>query len=156
MNKTLGYICSAIFGVSVFLFWWLLHPGALAFQEQNQLFLFTFDYLAERIVVAGGVADYIAEFFTQFNYIQVLGEALMAMLFVIFQRSIARAIGKDEWYLLSFAAPVMMLIYMSDFYVLLSYMVSLIVAVQLCALYRNHQNVILKNHNFYNFSILIV
>ena len=145
MNKTLGYICSAIFGVSVFLFWWLLHPGALAFQEQNQLFLFTFDYLAERIVVAGGVADYIAEFFTQFNYIPVLGEALMAMLFVIFQRSIARAIGKDEWYLLSFAAPVMMLIYMSDFYVLLSYMVSLIVAVQLCALYRNHQNVILAS-----------
>ena len=142
MNKTLGYICSAIFGVSVFLFWWLLHPGALAFQEQNQLFLFTFDYLAERIVVAGGVADYIAEFFTQFNYVPVLGEALMAMLFVIFQRSIARAIGKDEWYLLSFAAPVMMLIYMSDFYVLLSYMVSLIIAVQLCASYRNHPNVI--------------
>lgn len=142
MNKSIQYICSAIFGVSVFLFWWLLHPGAMAFQEQNQLFLFTWDYLAERMVVAGGLADYIAEFITQFNYIPVLGEVLMAILFVIFQRSIARTIGKDEWYLLSFIAPVMMLTYMSDFFVLLSYMVALTIAVQLCALYRKHPNVI--------------
>lgn len=142
MNKSIQYICSAIFGVSVFLFWWLLHPGAMAFHEQNQLFLFTWDYLAERMVVAGGLADYIAEFITQFNYIPVLGEVLIAILFVIFQRSIARTIGKDEWYLLSFIAPVMMLAYMSDFFVLLSYMVALTIAVQLCALYRKHPNVI--------------
>lgn len=142
MNKSIQYICSAILGVSVFLFWWLLHPGALAFQEQNQLFLFTWDYLAERVAVAGGLADYVAEFFTQFNYIPVLGEVLMAILFVIFQRSIAETIGKGEWYLLSFIPPVMMLIYMSDFYVLLSYMVALIISVQLCILYRNHPNVI--------------
>lgn len=114
----------------------------MAFQEQNQLFLFTWDYLAERMVVAGGLADYIAEFITQFNYIPVLGEVLMAILFVIFQRSIARTIGKDEWYLMSFIAPVMMLAYMSDFFVLLSYMVALTIAVQLCALYRKHPNVI--------------
>lgn len=142
MNKSIQYICSAIFGVSVFLFWWLLHPGAMAFHEQNQLFLFTWDYLAERMVVAGGLADYIAEFITQFNYIPVLGEVLIAILFVIFQRSIARTIGKDEWYLLSFIAPVMMLAYMSDFFVLLSYMVALTIAVQLCALYRKHPNLI--------------
>ena len=142
MNKSIQYICSAIFGVSVFLFWWLLHPGAMAFHEQNQLFLFTWDYLAERMVVAGGLADYIAEFITQFNYIPVLGEVLIAILFVIFQRSIARTIGKDEWYLLSFIAPVMMLAYMSDFFVLLSYMVALTIAVQLCASYRKHPNVI--------------
>lgn len=142
MNKSIQDICSAIFGVSVFLFWWLLHPGAMAFHEQNQLFLFTWDYLAERMVVAGGLADYIAEFITQFNYIPVLGEVLIAILFVIFQRSIARTIGKDEWYLLSFIAPVMTLTYMSDFFVLLSYMVALTIAVQLCALYRKHPNVI--------------
>lgn len=138
MNKTLQYVSSAIFGVVVFLFWWLLHPGALAFQEQNQLFLFTWDYFVERLAISGGLADYIAEFFTQFNYLPVLGEAFMAVLFVVFQRSIARAIGKDEWYILSFIAPVMMLIYMTDFYVLLSFMVALIFAVQLCALYNRY------------------
>ena len=110
MNKTLQYIYSTLLGLTVFLFWWLLHPGALAFQEQNQLFLFTWDYFAERIVVSGGLADYIAEFITQFNYIPLLGETLMAILFVIFQRSIARAMGNRQWYLLSFIPPVMMLV----------------------------------------------
>ena len=142
MNKYLQYICSAVLGVAVFLFWWLLHPGALAFQEQNQLFLFTWDYFVERIVVSGGLADYIAEFITQFNYVPLLGEVLMAILFVVFQRSIARVIAKDDWYVLSFIAPVMMLLYMSDFYVLLSFMVALIFALQLCALYNRYPGII--------------
>ena len=142
MNKKLQYISSAIFGVVVFLFWWLLHPGALAFQEQNQLFLFTWDYFVERIAISGGLADYVAEFITQFNYVPFLGEALMAILFVLFQRSISRVIAKDDWYVLSFIAPVMMLIYMSDFYVLLSFMVALIFALQFCALYNRYPGVV--------------
>ena len=142
MNKKLQYISSAFWGVVVFLYWWLLHPGALAFQEQNQLFLFTWDYFLERIVISGGLADYIAEFITQFNYVPLLGEALMALLFVIFQRSIARVIGKDEWYILSFIPPVMMLLYMSDFYVLLCYLVALIFAIQLCAVYNRYPGII--------------
>ncbi len=142
MAKKLQYISSAIMGVVVFLFWSLLHPGALAFQEQNQLFLFTWDYFLERIVISGGLADYIAEFITQFNYVPLLGEALMAILFVVFQRSIARVMANDEWYMLSFIAPVMMLIYMSDFYVLLSFLVALIFALQLCALYNRYPGVI--------------
>ncbi len=134
-NKTLQYIFSAIFGVAAFMFWWLLYPGLLGMQEQNQLFLFTSDYFLERIAVAGGLADYIAEFLTQFNYIPYLGEALMALLLVIFQRSIARLIARDDWYMLSFIVPVMMLIYMGNIYVMLSYLVALMIAVQLCTLY---------------------
>ena len=136
MNKTIKYICSAAFAIVVFLIWWLLYPGLLGLQEQNQLFLFTWDYFIERITVAGGLADYIAEFLTQFNYIPLLGEALMAVLLVIFQRNMARATGRDDWYMLSFIAPVMMLIYMGDIYVMLCYLVALIIAVQICALYR--------------------
>ena len=136
MNRTIKYICSAAFAIVVFLIWWLLYPGLLGLQEQNQLFLFTWDYFIERITVAGGLADYIAEFLTQFNYIPLLGEALMAVLIVIFQRSMARATGRDDWYMLSFIAPVMMLIYMGDIYVMLCYLVALIIAVQICALYR--------------------
>ena len=132
MNKSLQYICSAVFGVAVFLYWTLLYPYALGLQEQNQLFLFTWDYLLERIVIAGGLADYISEFITQFNYVPYLGEFLMAVIFVVFQRSIARAVGRDDLYALSFIPPVMMLIYMGDIYVLLSYLVALIISVQLC------------------------
>ena len=138
MNKTLQYICSAVFGVAVFLCRTLLYPYALGLQEQNQLFLFTWDYLWERIAIAGGLADYISEFITQFNFVSYLGEFLMAVVFVAFQRSIARAVGRDDLYALSFIPPVMMLIYMGDIYVLLSYMTALIFSVQLCICYNKY------------------
>lgn len=142
MNKTLQHISSAVLGIAVFLFWWLFYPYALSFQEQNQLFLFTWDYFSERISLSGGFADYIAEFITQFSYIPYLGEILLAVVFVIFQKAIALSIDRDEWYVLSFVAPVMMLVYMSDIYVMLSYLVALIAAVLLCALYRRHPGLI--------------
>ena len=142
MSKTFQYISSVIFGIAVFLFWHLLHPYALGFQEQNQLFLFTWDFFVERMSVSGGLADYIAEFFTQFSYIPVLGEVLTALLFVAFQLSVALVIGRNEWYALSFVAPVLLLVYMCDIYVMLSFLVALTFTVLLCALYRRHPGLI--------------
>ena len=142
MNKTLQYISSAAFAIAVLLFRLLLYPGAAGFQEQNQLFLFTWDYFVERMSVSGGLADYIAEFITQFSYIPCLGEILLAILLTVFQRSIAMTFDRSEWYALSFVAPVMMLVYMSDIYVMLSFLVALILAVLLCALYRRRPGII--------------
>lgn len=142
MNKTLQNILSFALGLAVFLFWVLLHPYDLGFQEQNQLFLFTWDYFKERMAVCGGLADYIAEFITQFNYVPYLGEALMAIIFIIFQRSIALVVARKEWYVLSFIAPVLMLVYMNDIYVMLCYLVALIIAVLLCALYRKRPGLV--------------
>ena len=137
MNKISQYIFSTVLGLVVFFFWIILHPYDLSFQEQNQLFLFT-----ERIAVCGGLADYIAEFITQFNYIPYLGEALMALLFVIFQIVTAASICRKEWYVLSFITPVMMLVYMNDIYVMLCYLIALIIAVSMCALYRRYPGVL--------------
>lgn len=142
MNKTLQNISSAAFAIAVLLFRLLLYPGAAGFQEQNQLFLFTWDYFVERMSVSGGLADYIAEFITQFSYIPCLGEILLAVLLTVFQRSIALSIDRNEWYALSFVVPVMMLVYMSDIYVMLSFLVALIFAVLLCALYRRRPGII--------------
>ena len=142
MNKTLQNISSVAFAIAVLLFRLLLYPGAAGFQEQNQLFLFTWDYFVERMSVSGGLADYIAEFITQFSYIPCLGEILLAILLTVFQRSIAMSIDRSEWYALSFVAPVMMLVYMSDIYVMLSFLVALILAVLLCALYRRRPGII--------------
>lgn len=136
------HISSAVFGMAVFLFWHLLYPHLLGFQEQNQLFLFTWDFFVERMSVSGGLADYIAEFFTQFSYLPVLGEVLTALLFVVFQLSVALAIGRNDWYALSFVAPVLLLVYMCDIYVMLSFLVALTAAVLLCALYRRCPGVI--------------
>ena len=70
-----------IFALAIFLFWWLAYPHALSYQEQYQLFLWTGDYLVERLSVAGGLADYIGEFLTQFYYIPWLGALILALLF---------------------------------------------------------------------------
>ena len=142
MNKTVRYISSAVFGIAVFLFWHLLYPHVLGFQEQNQLFLFTWDFFVERMSVSGGLADYIAEFFTQFSYIPFLGKVLTALLFVAFQLSLAYAAGRKEWYVLSFVAPVLLLVYMCDIYVMLCYLVALTISVLLCGLYRRYPGVI--------------
>ena len=141
MNKKAQYISSAVFGIAVFLYWWLLYPYVLGFQEQNQLFLFTLDYFLERISVSGGLADYIAEFITQFSYVPVLGEVLIAIMFVAFQKSVALSIGRDDWYVLSFVVPVMMLVFMGDIYVMLSFLIAMTAAVLLCALYRKRKGV---------------
>lgn len=138
MNKYIGHICSALLGIAVFLFWWLCYPYVLGLQEQNQLFLFTWDYFRERIVLSGGFADYIAEFLTQFYYIPCLGSLLLAGLFVLLQKSVLLATGKGNWEVLSFLPPIMLLIYMEDHYVLLSFAVAIVIATLLCALYRHY------------------
>lgn len=142
MTKTLRYICSAAFGTAVFLYWLILCPGMSAFQEQNQLFLFTWDFFVERLSVSGGLADYIAEFITQFSYLPFLGEALVAILLVVFQQSIAASISNKDWYVLSYIPPVMMLVYMNDIFVMLSFLIALIIAVLLCVLYRRHPGIV--------------
>ena len=70
---------SALFGVLVFLFWWLGYPHALSYQEQYQMFLFTNDYFTQRVTVPGGLADYLGEFFVQFYYLKWAGALVLAV-----------------------------------------------------------------------------
>ena len=85
-QRKLSIGLSVLLGVGVFLFWWLWHPEAMSFQEQNQLFLWTEDYLSERLSTSGGLADWLGEFIVQFFYVEWLGALLMALLFVLMQR----------------------------------------------------------------------
>ena len=85
-------IIPLLFALAIYLFWWLAYPHALSYQEQYQLFLFTGDYFLERIGVAGGLADYIGEFITQFHYIPWLGALLLALLFLTLQQLTWRVI----------------------------------------------------------------
>ena len=68
LKKTWKIGLSILFGVAVLLFWGSVYPAHISYQEQFQLFLFDADYWWERIVVPGGLADYIAEYLTQFYY----------------------------------------------------------------------------------------
>lgn len=111
-----------------------LYPQALSYQEQNQLFLFTWDYLGERLALPGGPADWLSEFLVQFFYLRWAGALIMALLAVLLQRAVWRVLGKRN-YLCSFIPPLLLLIYMGDVEVLLSYPVALLLSVWLCPLF---------------------
>lgn len=135
-------LLSLLLWTGVFLFWFLGHPLTLGFQEQNQLFLFTWDYLAQHLSRAGGLAEYIAEFITQFNVITWLGAALLAALLVALQYRVWRAATKrnDGWYPLSFIPPVLMLISMGDIYSMPAHAVAMCMALGCFRMYRKTSN----------------
>ncbi len=123
---------SLLFAVAAVLFWSLPYVSALNYHEQYQLFLWTSDYFSARISVPGGLADYIAELITQFNYLPVLGAILIAALFLLLQRLTwaltKRLGGSNGWYGLSFLPVLVLWVYESDPNVLQSLTIGLIAA----------------------------
>ena len=53
-------LLTLLLGTATFAFWMWLYPQDLSYQEQNQLFLFTWDYLLERLALPGGLADWLS------------------------------------------------------------------------------------------------
>ncbi|MCR5077660.1 MAG: DUF6057 family protein [Prevotella sp.] len=125
---------SLLFGLAVVLFWAVPYVSTLAYQEQYQLFLLTGDYFAERLSVPGGLADYVAEFITQFNYVYVVGAILLGLVFFLLQRLTAvvfrRAGASPASYPLTFVPALLLWAYMGNESVLLSFAVSLLAALE--------------------------
>ena len=127
MKQKLKYTFSLVFGIMVFQFWCLVHPYILTFHEQNQLFLFTADYWAQRIAVAGGFADYLGEFLVQFFFYPAAGAAIVAALLTSIQLlTWALARHYNSSYVLSFLPALLLLALMGDENTLLSYPVSIL------------------------------
>ena len=141
MDRSYRIALTALLGAAVFSFWMWLYPQALNYQEQNQLFLFTWGYLGERLALPGGFADWVSEFLVQLFYVRWAGALVHALLAVLLQLSVwraARCVSKEEnrgLYALSFLPSLLMLVYMGDVEVLLSYPVALIIAVALCPVF---------------------
>jgi hypothetical protein len=116
MVKYCNWGLSVLVGIGMFLFWYVWYPHALSYQEQYQLFLWTWDYFVERVSVPGGFADWLGEFIVQFYYIEWLGALLLALFFVVFGR-------------LAGLIPAALLLWlMGDPSVLLGYAMSIILA----------------------------
>ena len=130
IHKHLQGILSLLFAVAVALFWAFPYRCALSYQEQYQLFLFTPSYFTERISVPGGLADYAAEFITQFYYVYAIGAILLALVFFCLQRLtwvLMRRSGMSQsWYLLSFIPAVALWALMGNENVLLSFAIALL------------------------------
>ncbi|MBR5076545.1 MAG: hypothetical protein IKX28_06025 [Bacteroidales bacterium] len=137
MDRRFRIILTALLGAAAFAFWMWLYPQALNYQEQNQLFLFTRDYLLERLSLPGGGADWLSEALVQLYYCRWAGALVLSVLSVLLQLAVWRAAGKKRsLYALSFVPSLLMLVYMGDVEVLASYPVALLLAVALCPLYE--------------------
>lgn len=150
MIKTWKPLLSLLFGVAVVIFWAVPFVGGLCFQEQYQMFLFDTGYFLERIVLPGGLADYIGEFLVQFYYMPVLGGAIIALLLMGIQAAVwglMKQYGARHdfpGYLLSFLPSIALWCAMGDQNVLLSFVVALFGALVIGWIHNRFHNRLVK------------
>ena len=150
MIKTWKPLLSLLFGVAVVIFWAVPFVGGLCFQEQYQMFLFDTGYFLERIVLPGGLADYISEFLVQFYYMPVLGGAIIALLLIGIQTAVWGLMkqygAKHDFpgYLLSFLPSIALWCAMGDQNVLLSFVVALFGALVMGWIHNQFHNRLVK------------
>ena len=150
MIKTWKPLLSLLFGVAVVIFWAVPYVGGLCFQEQYQMFLFDTGYFLERIVLPGGLADYISEFLVQFYYMPVLGGAIIALLLMGIQTAVwglMKQYGARHdfpGYLLSFLPSIVLWCAMGDQNVLLSFVVALFGALVIGWIHNRFHNRLVK------------
>lgn len=150
MIKTWKPLLSLLFGVAVVIFWAVPFVGGLCFQEQYQMFLFDTGYFLERIVLPGGLADYISEFLVQFYYMPVLGGAIIALLLMSIQAvvwGLMKQYGARHdfpGYLLSFLPSIALWCAMGDQNVLLSFVVALFGALLMGWIHNRFHNRLVK------------
>ena len=150
MIKTWKPLLSLLFGVAVVIFWAVPFVGGLCFQEQYQMFLFDTGYFLERIVLPGGLADYISEFLVQFYYMPVLGGAIIALLLMGTQATVwglMKQYGARHdfpGYLLSFLPSIALWCAMGDQNVLLSFVVALFGALVIGWIHNRFHNRLVK------------
>lgn len=150
MIKIWKPLLSLLFGVAVVIFWAVPFVGGLCFQEQYQMFLFDTGYFLERIVLPGGLADYISEFLVQFYYMPVLGGAIIALLLMGIQTAVwglMKQYGARHdfpGYLLSFLPSIALWCAMGDQNVLLSFVVALFGALVIGWIHNRFHNRLVK------------
>ena len=143
-------LLSLLFGAAVAVFWAVPYIGGLCYQEQYQMFLFGTDYFLERIMLPGGLADYVSEFLVQFYYMPVLGGTIIALLLVGIQTMVwglMKQYGvKHDFpgYLLSFVPSIAMWCAMGDQNVLLSFVVALWGALTMGWIHNRFHNRLVK------------
>ena len=150
MIKSWKPLLSLLFGVAVVIFWSVPYMSGLCFQEQYQMFLFDTNYFLERIVLPGGLADYISEFLVQFYYMPVLGGTIIALLLMSIQAvvwGLMKQYGARRdfpGYLLSFLPSIALWCAMGDQNVLLSFVVALFGALLMGWIHNRFHNRLVK------------
>ncbi len=128
---------TVLFGMAVFLFWKVGYPQAMSYQEQNQLFLFSWDYLWKDLGIAGGGSVWLGEFLVQMYYMEWLGATMLALVYMALQwgvwmymKQLTQRYGV-LLYVLSYVPPLILWMMMGDYNLLLSFAVGVILSVWL-------------------------
>ena len=83
------HIIVVILGVMIFCFWLFLYPFIPIVREMSQLFLWTGDYFVERIMIPGGLAQYLGEMIAQFFINPVNGAIAYTAIFIVTQQHLS-------------------------------------------------------------------
>lgn len=132
MPRHIRSLAAAAVFIAIYVFWLHSHPEALSFREQYQMFLFSWDYLLEHLLIAGGMAEYIGEFLMQFCYYPAIGAALVTLPFLLLLVGISLTgsrMGGKGHYVLSLLPILLMLAYMGDENVKVTFLVSMTASV---------------------------
>lgn len=136
----IGRATSLLFGCAALLFWGMYYPHHLHYQEQYQLFLFTPEYWSDKLAHPGGIAEYLAEFLTQFYYYAWAGAAILASCLVILQRQMGWLARKRDarliLYPLSFLPSICLWVFLCDENAMLAFVVSLLITVYAVMIYQ--------------------
>ena len=116
VSRYISWAMSVAFTLALFLFFLLKYPYHILFQEQNQLFEWTWDYFAATAAAPGGMADWTGRLLTQFFLSKAAGAAIIALLLAAVQRLCAAAMraGSLGWYAASFLPAVVLAAYFLD------------------------------------------
>ena len=142
VSKYWKLFASLLFGVAVFLYWWLASPALLSYHEQFQLFLMDGGYLCQLLRVPDGLARCIGEYLVQFYINHALGALVLAVALVLLQRLMWRlmqAVKGHEaatHYVLSFLPSVLLWLMLGDESVLLTFVVAMVLAATAMWLYE--------------------
>ena len=78
-------IAVAFLAIAVFCYWLFLYPFIPVAREMSVLFVWNTDYLMDRLVVPGGLAQYLGEGIVQFFLNPLIAALVYAVLFVVAQ-----------------------------------------------------------------------
>ena len=135
-QKIAAALMTLLFGIAVWCFFAFRYPYHLHFQEQCQLFEFTWGYFRSVVCAPGGLADWTGRFLTQFCYYAPAGAALTALLLCAVQLATWAVCRRRTLavYALSFLPSVALLVFFCDKNALAGGVVALVLALCCAAL----------------------
>ncbi len=102
------YTLYCLWGIACFVFFQYWYHYHFFYQEQNQLFLWSMDYLMTYLTKPGWLACMLGDFLTQFYYYLYAGPAILTLVLLLLGHKVRRAMQytdmKNQWipYLVSF------------------------------------------------------